>query len=258
MDDIRIRARALKGEPLIGSFLNTGSPILAEIAGRSGLDWCQLDMEHGSGSWEMLANQLMALEGTGAAPIVRLPTLEPVGFKRALDLGTHGLMIPNVSTPEEAQRAVSYSRYPPRGTRGVSSMNRSAHFGARFDESLKTAHERTLLVLQIESPEAVANAREIASIDGVDVLFVGPLDLSVNLGIPRQFDHPDFIEAAESVSEAARRNGKSSGILAFGTDGIATAYQRGFNMVAVGSDGGMVANGMKAIVDANKDTLANR
>ena len=253
MNELRIRERALKGDPLIGTFLNTGSPILAEVAGRSGLDWCQIDMEHGSGSWEMLANQLMAIEGTGMAPVIRLPILEPVGFKRALDLGAHGLMIPNLNTPEEAKAAVSYSRYPPHGTRGVASMNRSAHYGAKFEERLATAHEHTLLIVQIESPQAVANASDIAAIDGVDVLFVGPLDLSVNMGIARQFDHPDFIEACEKVALAAKNHGKASGILAFSTDAIASAYQRGFNVVAVGSDGGMVANGMKAIVDANRD-----
>lgn len=107
MTELSIRQRALNGDYLIGSFLNTGAPILAEIAGRSGLDWCQIDMEHGSGSWEMLANQLMAIEGTGMASVIRLPILEPVGFKRALDLGANGLMIPNLNTPEEAKTAVS-------------------------------------------------------------------------------------------------------------------------------------------------------
>ena len=252
MNDIAIRKRALRGDRLMGTFLNTGSAILAEVAGRSGLDWCQLDMEHGSGSWEMLANQLMALEGTGAAPIVRLPGLDPASFKRALDLGAHGVMIPNVNTADEARKAVSFSRYPPHGVRGVASMNRSAHYGAKFLERLETGFENTFVVVQIESPAAVENVDEIAAVDGVDALFVGPLDLSVSMGMARQFTNPDFIAATQAVVDAANRHNKASGILAFSPSEIAATYARGFNLVAVGSDGGMVANGMAELVAENR------
>ena len=103
MDSAQFRQKTLAGDKLIGTFLNTGSPTIAEMAGVAGLDWCLLDMEHGSGSWEMLAYQLMALSGTSTAPIVRLPSIESVYFKRALDLGAWGLMLPNVNTPEEAR-----------------------------------------------------------------------------------------------------------------------------------------------------------
>ncbi|MDE0769420.1 MAG: aldolase/citrate lyase family protein [Opitutaceae bacterium] len=257
MNDIAIRKRALRGDKLIGSFLNTGSPILAEVAGRSGLDWCQLDMEHGSGSWEMLANQLMALEGTGAAPIVRLPGLDPVCFKRALDLGAHGVMIPNLNTADEARKAVSYSRFPPHGVRGVASMNRGAHYGAKFAERLETGHENTFVVVQIESPTAVENVDEIAAVDGVDALFVGPMDLSVSMGIPREFTHPYFLDATRKVVDAANRHNKASGILAFGAAEIAATYARGFTLVAVGSDGGMVANGMAELVSENRKAISN-
>ena len=189
MDSAQFRQKTLAGDKLIGTFLNTGSPTIAEMAGVAGLDWCLLDMEHGSGSWEMLAYQLMALSGTSTAPIVRLPSIESVYFKRALDLGAWGLMLPNVNTPEEARNAVNYSRYPPHGTRGVSSVNRGMQYGTRFEEQLETAHLSTLLIAQIESPMALANLEEIAGVDGIDALFVGPGDLSVSMGIPKQFDH---------------------------------------------------------------------
>ncbi|MBT5168179.1 MAG: hypothetical protein HOL92_06845 [Opitutales bacterium] len=258
MNKLAIRKRALRGDRLVGTFLNTGSAILAEVAGRSGLDWCQIDMEHGSGSWEMLANQLMALEGTGAAPVVRLPGLDPVSFKRALDLGAHGIMIPNLNTAEQARKAVSYSRYPPHGVRGVASMNRSAHYGAKFAERMETGHENTFVVVQIESPTAVENANEIAAVDGVDALFVGPLDLSLNMGIPREFNHPDFIEASQKVVDAANSHNKASGILAFGASEITGTYARGFTLVAIGSDGGMVANGMAELVSENRKATSNQ
>ncbi len=255
MNELAIRKRALKGDKLIGVFLNTGSAILTELAGRSGLDWCLLDMEHGSGSWDMLTHQLIALEGTGAAPIVRLPSIQPDYFKRALDLGAHGLMLPNLNTAEQARAAVTYSRFPPHGTRGVSSMNRGARYGTKLDERLDTAHENTLIIAQIESPMAVDNVDEIAAIDGIDVLFVGPMDLSVCMGIRRQFDHPDFVAATRKVVEAARTHRKACGILGFSPADVAKSYDQGFTFVAAGTDAGMVAAGMKALVDANQEAL---
>lgn len=252
MNELAIRKRALNGDKLLGTFLNTGSPLLAEIASRSGMDWCQIDMEHGSGSWEALTHQLMAIEGSTAAPVIRIPSNNPDYFKRALDLGAHGIMIPNVNTAEEAQAAVSYSRYPPHGSRGVSILNRGAQFGAKFMERLETSHENVLVIAQIESPTALENVNDIADVDGVDVLFIGPMDLTVSLGIARAFDHPDFIEAKRKVVDAANRAGKACGILGFSPEDIAFHYDEGFNFIAVGSDGGMVANGMKALVAANK------
>ena len=253
MDSLKFRQKALAGGKLIGTFLNTGSPTLAEIAGVAGLDWCLLDMEHGSGSWEMLAYQLMALSGTSTAPIVRLPSLDSVYFKRALDLGAWGLMLPNVNTPEEARNAVEYSRYPPHGTRGVSSVNRGVQYGTRFEEQLETAHLSTLLVAQVESPMALGNLEDIAGVDGIDALFVGPGDLSVSMGIPKQFDHPDFIEAIHKTITVASDRGIASGILGFTESDIQRYYEMGFNLVAVGSDGGMVAKGLKSLVAASRE-----
>ncbi len=253
MNSLGFRKWVLAGDKLIGTFLNTGSSVSAEIAGRSGLDWCLLDMEHGMGSWEGLLHQLMAIEGTGASPIVRVPGLDPAAFKKVLDSGAHGVMVPNVNTAEEAAQAVSYSRYPPHGVRGVSGMNRSAYFGKKLDKRIRSAHENTLVIVQVESPDAVKNADEIAAVDGVDALFIGPLDLSVSLGIPRQFSHPDFIDASDLVIEAARKHRKGSGILLGSGAEVADAYRRGFNLIAVGSDGSIIANGMDAIVQSKRD-----
>ena len=255
MNEIAIRKRALQGGKLLGSFLNSGSAILAELAGHSGLDWALLDMEHGSGSWGMLTHQLIALEGSNTAPVIRLPSSQADYFKRALDLGAHGLMVPNVNTADEARAAVSYSRYPPHGTRGVALLNRGAQYGAKFNERLESSHENTLIIAQIESPAAIENVDEIAAVDGVDVLFVGPMDLSICMGIPQQFDHPDYIAATEKVVEAAKKHNKASGILGFASPDIAKFYAKGFSFIAVGSDGGMVATGMKEIVTANQEAV---
>lgn len=210
-------------------------------------------MEHGSGSWEMLAYQLMALSATSTAPIVRLPSLDSVYFKRALDLGAWGLMLPTVNTPEDARNAVDYSRYLPHGTRGVSSVNRGVQYGARFEEQLETAHLSTLPLAQFESPMALGNLEEIAEVDGIDALFVGPGYLSVSIGIPKQFDHPDFLEATNKTFSVASDHGIASGILGFTESDIQSYYEMGFNMVAVGSDEGMIATGFKSLIAASSD-----
>lgn len=253
MDRLNFRKSVLAGNRLIGTFLNTGSPALAEIAGCSGLDWCLLDMEHGSGSWESLAFQLMALESSSTAPIVRLPAMDPIYFKKALDLGAWGLMLPSVNTVEEAERAVAHSRFPPHGDRGVSSMNRSARYGTTFDEQLETAHLSTLVIAQVESPLSLENVEAISSTDGIDALFVGPADLSVSMGIPKQFDHPDFLEAILKARDAAKKHGKASGILGFADSDIQRYYDLDFNLVAVGSDAGMVVKGFKSLVATSRN-----
>jgi len=255
MNELAIRKRALHGDKLFGTFLNTGSAVLAEMAGRYGFDWALLDMEHGSGSWGMLTHQLMALEGSKTAPIVRIPSIQADYFKRALDLGAHGLMVPNVNTVEEARSIVSFSRYPPHGTRGVALMNRSTQYGTKSTERLESAHENTLIIAQIESPTAIENVDAIAAVDGVDVLFVGPMDLSICMGIPRQFDNLEFLSATHKVVEAATRHGKASGILGFAPSDIPNSYTRGFSFLAVSSDGAMVASGMKELINANQETI---
>lgn len=255
MNEIALRKRALAGAKLVGTFVNTESVISAEMAGRSGLDWCLFDMEHGISGWETLLHQLIAVEGSRTGPIVRLPGLDPVYFKKALDLGAHGVMLPSLNTAGEAKQAVSFSRYPPHGVRGVAGMNRSAHFGKKLGERLETAHENTLVCIQIETKEALANVDAIAAVDGVDVLFVGPMDLSVSLGIARQFEHPDYKAACVKVVEAARSHGKASGVLLLDGKELAGSFDEGFTFIGVGSDGGMVAAGMSAIMQEKRAAL---
>ena len=245
-----IRRRALDRELVAGTFLNLGSTVTAEIAGKSGLDWVLIDIEHGASDLETLRIQLQVVSGTQAVPIVRIAANEPPRFKRVLDMGASGVMVPYVSTMAEAEQAVASIRYPPRGIRGVAKLNRGSEFGRDFDEYFETSHDLLLTVVQIETPEAVNCIDDIASVDGVDVLFIGPLDLSVNLGIPQQFDHPRFLDARARVSEAARRAGKAAGILLLDPNHVDSTVRDGFTFVALGSDGGLVAAGMQNIAAA--------
>lgn len=243
--DGRFRERVLAGEWLGGTFLNLGSSVTAEMAGTAGFDWVLLDHEHGPGSEETLLHQLQAVAATPAAAIVRIAANDPVRFKRTLDLGAAGVMVPWVSTAAEARAAVAGVRYPPRGIRGVAKLNRGCAFGAGFDEYFAHAHEWLVTMAQIETPEGARNASEIAAIDGIDVLFVGPMDLTTGLGISGQLDHPVFLEALRRIAAAAREHGKASGILALDPKHLALCRELGMTVVALGSDGGSANAGLR-------------
>jgi 4-hydroxy-2-oxoheptanedioate aldolase len=249
-----IRQRVLSRELLIGAWCNLGSALTVEMSGKAGLDWLLLDLEHGPGDFGIMVSQLQAASATPTAPIVRIAWNEPPLFKRVLDQGASGVMVPYINTAAEAELAASAMLYPPRGIRGVSRLNRSSQFGSAIKgdlaEYLKKTNESLLTLVQIETAQGVQNAEEIAAVEGVDVLFVGPLDLSVNLGIPQQLDHPTFRAAVERVNRACRNRGKASGVLLFSADHIEEALDDGFSFIGLGSDGGMVAAGMKSTVQA--------
>ena len=244
------RDRVLAGEWLAGTFINLGSSLTAEIAGRAGFDWLMLDYEHGPGSDETLLHQLQAVSATPAATIVRLAANETPRFKRVLDLGAGGVMVPYVSTEAEARAAVAAFRYPPRGVRGVAKSNRAAGFGIDFDDYYAHAHERLVNMVQIETPEALENLDAMAAVDGVDVLFVGPLDLTTNLGVQGNFEHPLFAEARQRVAKAARNAGKAAGILITAPNQIPVLREEGYTVMAFGSDGGAVTTGLRQFAAA--------
>ena len=185
-----IREKTLSGEWMGGTWLNLGSSLTAEIAGKSGFDWVLVDLEHGMGDRYELVTQLQAVDATPAAPLVRIAWNDATLFKRVLDLGVSGVMVPMVNYAEEARRAAAAMRFPPEGVRGVAKMNRSSDFGPGFGDYFQNANSHLFTIVQIETHTAIDHLEEIATVDGVDVLFVGPLDLSVSLGVPDQFDHP--------------------------------------------------------------------
>ena len=177
------KPRVQSGAQTKGVFIQMGSAATAELAARAGFDYVVLDQEHGLGGEDVLLSQLVALSGTPCFPIVRVAWHEAARFKRALDLGACGVMVPYVDTAEQAAAAAAAMRYPPHGgVRGVAKTTRATNFGAAFDEYWTHAVERLLLVVQIETCAGVDAAEAIARVDGVDVLFVGPTDLSVAIG----------------------------------------------------------------------------
>jgi 2-keto-3-deoxy-L-rhamnonate aldolase RhmA len=243
--DGSFRARLLAGEFLTGFWLNLGSPVAAEMAGLAGFDWVLLDHEHGPGGEETLLHQLQAVSATPAKCLVRIAANEPPRFKRVLDAGAHGVVVPYVSTAEEARHAVNAMRYPPRGMRGVAKLTRASSFGARFDEYFAHAHEWLVTLTQIETVDALETAAEIAAVDGVDVLFVGPMDLTTSMGIPGQYNDARFHDALGEVADAAKGAGKAAGILRLDPANLPLCRELGYTVVALGSDGGSVQAGLR-------------
>ena len=229
---------------MAGTFLNLGSATAVEIAADTGFDWLLIDLEHGSGSLSDLRNMLLACRGSNSAPIVRLRSVDPDTVKFAMDSGAAGIMFPYVSTADEARRAVACMKYPPCGNRGVAGAIRATDYGRGWKNYFTEANEQSLVVVQIETPEAVENASQIAAVEGVDVLFVGPLDLSVNLGCPGDFSQPHFVNALKKVVESCLANGKAPGILT--KSGFEQQHKElGFRFTASGSDSVAIVQGLK-------------
>jgi 4-hydroxy-2-oxoheptanedioate aldolase len=247
-----IRQRVLKGELMAGTFLNLGSSLTAEMAGQAGFDWVLVDLEHGGGGRQELLLQLQALESTPAATLVRIAWNDPVMFKRVLDLGADGIMVPYIQSAEEARKAAAAMRYPPAGIRGVAAMNRAAAFGPGFDDYFKAANSDLLTIVQIETGATLEHLDEIAAVEGVDVLFIGPLDLSVSLGVPKQFSHPTVRAAFAKVVNAARKAEKIPGLILSKEEEIEQAVADGFSFLCCSSDGALVTSGMRRIAGAFK------
>jgi 2-dehydro-3-deoxyglucarate aldolase len=242
------KQRLLAGETLIGCWCSLANPITTEVLGVAGFDWLLLDGEHSPNDVITFIPQLMALKDSPSAPVVRPSWNNPVELKRLLDGGFYNFLIPFVESADEARRAVAATRYPPQGFRGVSVSQRSNRFGtvAGYFEGV---NEQICVMVQIESAKGVAAAAEIAAVDGVDGLFIGPSDLAAGLGHLGNASHPDVQAAMAQVFSAAKAAGKPIGTLA-PVEADARRYMNmGATFVAVGSDLGVFRSGTQALRD---------
>ena len=238
------------GDAALGAFLSTGYPVNAEVVGRAGFDFVVIDLEHGMGSERDVLGQLYALESTPTAAVVRVESHMRQRVHRILDVGAHGIMFPRVESAAEAQACVEAMRYPPDGQRGVATMVRAAGYGAGYVDYRDQAKTSLLSILQIESAEGVRNVEEIAAVDGVDVLFVGPMDLSTSLGVFRQYDHPSLVDAVAKVIAAAQRHKRVLGILLSTPADYRKYYEQGFRCITCGTDVSFLRDAAQATMKA--------
>lgn len=243
------KERLLSGECLYGTWLNLASHMTAEIVGAAGFDWVVIDMEHGPGDFSNLICQMQGLSGSDTVPLVRVAANDSVIIKRTLDTGAQGIVIPLVNSAEETKMAVKAVKYPPKGIRGVARMTRAAGFGTNFRDYFDLADKKILTAVQIETREAVDNVFDIAGIDGIDMLFVGPLDLTTSLEVQGQLDHNKTQKALRRIEKAAQDNKKILGILIGNVEQALKFKERGYCFIGVGSEGALLNTSARELAD---------
>jgi len=240
-----VKRKLARGEPTVGNWISLPSPSVVEILARIAMDWLVLDTEHGPFGEEQLENMMRAVRGTSVAPIVRVPDTDPALIKKALDRGGYDIVCPLVNTAEQAELAVAACKYPPEGIRGVAGT-RASGYGADLAEYYRTCNEEILVACQIETATALENVREIAAVAGVDVLFIGPSDLSANLGLFGETDGASFREAVDRIRSAARDHKVAVGYYALNADEARLRIDQGMDFVSVANDVSFLAGAAEA------------
>jgi 4-hydroxy-2-oxoheptanedioate aldolase len=239
------REQLASGEAVLGCFLSLGSPATAELMANAGYDWALIDLEHGAGDEGDALPQIQALAAGGSIAIVRVESTARQRVHRVLDFGAHGIMFPRIDSAEEAKTAVAAMRYPPAG---VAFSNRAGGYGSNFRPYM-AGSAALVTIVQIESPAAVENVDAIAAVDGVDVLFVGPSDLSHSMGMLGNFEHPDFVAAIQRTAAAASSHGKHCGILLPTPKDFKKYYDFGYRFIASGSDAVLLNSAARSLVE---------
>jgi 4-hydroxy-2-oxoheptanedioate aldolase len=234
------KRRLKAGEPSVGTWLALPSPESAEYVSRLGFDWLVVDSEHNAVDIRTLAQMFMAMSASPTAPMVRIPWNTPETFKRVLDAGAWGIVVPSVNSREEAERAVHAARYHPQGGRGVGGGRHVLSFDTVGTDYYRHANEEVLLVLMIEHIDGVEHADEILSVPGVDACFIGPNDLGssmgLGLGLPLEGDNPRIVEAIAHVRETCRRHGVAPGIHCSNAAAVNRRIGEGFQFCAMASE----------------------
>ena len=242
----------------VGAFLiEFVSPGIGEICKAAGCDFAVLDMEHTGFTYETVKSVVKYMHAADLPLIVRIPSREYHDIARALDVGADGVMLPMVSTVEEAKHIVKSAKYHPEGMRGVAMGLAQDRFRASpMADAFRNNNKRTILALQIENVAGVEAADAIAALDGVDILWVGHWDLSVSLGIPGQIEHPEFRKAIERVNLACRKHGKSMARVAISVEQSVELYREGFDVQTFQSDVAILKGGMTKGISAMRSACA--
>ena len=241
------RARLTRGETLLGTMVTLSTAATAEILASLGFDWLFLDCEHGAIETRELATILQAVSHRIAC-IVRVPEAAETPIKRVLDLGAHGIIVPQVNTPEQAASVVRWARYAPDGARGVG-LARAHGYGVTMQEYLATANRDIAVIVQAEHIQAVEHIDAIVRVPGVDAVQLGPYDLSASLGMMGQMDDPVVVAALDRVIAACRAVGMPIGYFGVTAAAVQPFVARGCTMIVAGVDTLYLASGAKALLD---------
>lgn len=257
MRENRAKRMLAEGRTIVGGWMCTTDAMLTETVADCGFDFVVIDTEHAVQTLLTVQAHLMALKDTGATAVVRVVWNDFVRVKQLLDAGGEGLVFPWINTPQEAEQAVRATRYPPRGIRGFG-PRRAQRYGDDIKDYFHNADANILVLCQIETPEAVGNAEAIASVDGVDALMIGPADLSVNLGVPLDWECETFMAAVRRVAAAAESAGKAFGVITSGVDPARRWIDLGARVVIAGADVALLKMMAAQTRDEILDALAAR
>lgn len=247
-----VREKIRAGQPTIGCFMGLGSPNLAELLAHAGYDWLVIETEHNALDTAQIEHMLMAINGTGTIPIVRIPSADPVFIQRALDIGGMGILVPMVKTADEAQAIVDATRYPPQGKRGWGPL-RASQYTVDNEDYFNRANDNTLVFLLIETKEAVENLAAIGAVPGVDVLYIGMWDLCLSLGLnPLHMPHPETDAVIERALEVGREVDVAIGFGESTPEGLQRCQAQGFTVLGYGPDYYLLLQAARAGLDAFK------
>lgn len=229
-----LKQKLRDGRPVVGCFVGFHSPAIVEMLGYSGFDFVVIDNEHGPFSWGEVEDMIRAAEGAGVVPIVRV-AYDPSDIQKALDRGAYGIHVPMVNTKQRAEEVVQRAKYPPEGKRGAAFSCRSAKFGkVGGTDYLETANRETLVAVHIETLEAANNIEEIMDVEGIDVYYLGPTDMSVTMGYGSEPNHPDVQAAMNRVLASGRKRGAVIGTQVGSAEGVRSRWNWGAQYIGVG------------------------
>lgn len=243
-----------QGQPAIGGWLGIPSSMSAEVMANQGFDWLCVDTQHGAIDFSTAFPMIQAISNTPTMPFVRVPWNEPSIIMKYLDAGAYGIIVPMIETKEDAERAVWATRYPPAGMRSSGPFRATLYAGSDYQDH---ANEELLLAVMIETPKALENLDAIASVPGIDVLYIGPSDLSQALGLGPRYnaDNPKHAETVTRIREACERHGVIPGVHTNGATLTNRYIREGFKMILLTTDGAGMVSGAQRELGAVQDTL---
>ena len=244
-------------EKVLGTFFELGSMSVIECLGQTGLDFVIIDNEHGPFETESTMNYVRACDNVGLTPLVRVREVSRPAILKPLDIGAKGLIVPCIETVEQAKKVVEYGKFSPIGKRGFCPSRKvywgySHPQGQPIDIGMKHENEETLLILQCETVGCLENIETIVSMDGIDGIFIGPFDLSISMGIPGQFDNPEFLKAIDKILSSCKKYNKISSVFTGRFDDIDKYYKQGFDIVTYSLDSNILVDGFKNLVSTVK------
>ena len=251
-----LRSRVLARGLTVGTFCGLGSPIAVEVIGGAGFDFLCLDAEHSPLDRGCLEGLIRAADVSGTPAIVRVPGNGSDAIATALDSGAKGILVPRVSTAEEAAAAVSAFRYPPQGKRGAG-PGRSTIYGAKLMQYVASANDSLLLAIQVETAEAIENIESIVKVDGIDLIFIGPGDLSISLGLIGPADQAKLTEVIEKIVGVCQKAGKAVGLFRLSSVDVLRWVARGVTFFIIGSDAMFLADGALSTATAARQVASN-